>query len=275
MIAAELSEQFWWYVARSSGFVSWGTVTLAVVWGLALSTRLMGKKATPAWLLDAHRFLGALSLIFIAVHLVALVLDSYVHFGLAELFVPMASEWQPGAVAWGVVGFYLLVAIQLTSWTMDRIPRRLWRWVHFSSFALYVFSTVHAIEAGTDVTNPVFRYAALASVQLVLFLVGVRVLTARQLKRARRDRGEGASVDDQRAARLAALAERRAAAASAAPALSDGPAGSENSGAPFGGTTTATAGGPVETAMPSAISPEVAERLARLRERRNGVGARQ
>ena len=193
MIAAtELNEQLWWYVARSSGFVSWAAVTLSVLWGLALSTKLMGKKAPPTGLLDVHRFLGALSVIFIGVHLAALVGDSYVYFGWKELFVPMASTWQPGAVAWGIVGFYLLIAVQVTSMVMHRIPRRLWRWIHFTSFAVYGLSTVHVIEAGTDVTNPVFRYSALASVQLVIFMVGVRLVTTRRLKRALREQAASA-----------------------------------------------------------------------------------
>ena len=74
-------------------------------------------------MLDLHKFLGTLSLVFVAVHLGALWADNYVHFGASELFVPMASTWRPGAVAWGIVAMYLLVAIQLTSWAMRRLPR--------------------------------------------------------------------------------------------------------------------------------------------------------
>ena len=44
--------------------------------------------------------------------------------GPAELFVPLASAWKPGAVAWGVVALYLLLAIEITSLLQRRIPRR-------------------------------------------------------------------------------------------------------------------------------------------------------
>jgi predicted ferric reductase len=220
MIVAELNPQLWWYVSRSAGFVSWAAVTLSVLWGLALSIKLMGKTATPAWLLDVHRFLGAFSVIFIGVHLIGLVGDDYVYFSWAELFVPMASTWQPGAVAWGIVGFYFLIAVQITSLVMNRIPRKLWRWVHFTSFAVYVTATVHAIESGTDVTNPIYRWTALASVQLVFFMLGVRLVTTRRLKRSLRKAavatgsagssgGSPVSADATRVERLAALRERR------------------------------------------------------------------
>ena len=54
----------------------------------------------------------------------------------------MFSRYRPGAVAWGVVGFYLLVAIEITSFARHRLPRRLWRATHYLSFPLFPASTV-------------------------------------------------------------------------------------------------------------------------------------
>jgi DMSO/TMAO reductase YedYZ heme-binding membrane subunit len=97
-----------------------------------------------------HRFLGALAVIFTLVHVGAILADSYTHFGLADVLVPLATSWHPVAVAWGIVAFYLLLAVELTSLFRGRIGRRWWRRVHFGSFALFVFGTVHAVTAGTD-----------------------------------------------------------------------------------------------------------------------------
>ncbi len=213
---AELNPQVWWYVARSSGFVAWGTVTLSVLWGLLLSTRLMGRVTPASWLLEVHRFLGALSATFVAVHLLGLWLDDYVPFGWGALFIPGRSEWNPEPVAWGVVAMYLIVAIEITSFLMHRIPRRVWRFVHFGSFGVYVLTTVHAVRGGTDRANPIFRWSAVASVNLVLFLVVVRVLSTRRLKRALRAEGFVSSVDDARAARFAELRRNMAAGRGAA-----------------------------------------------------------
>jgi hypothetical protein len=96
--------QLWWYVARAGGLLSWALLAGAVLWGLALSSRAFGKRPRPAWLLDLHRYLGGLALVFLGVHVVAIVLDGYVHFGLSQVLVPFASTWHPGAVAWGIVG---------------------------------------------------------------------------------------------------------------------------------------------------------------------------
>ena len=175
-----MNPQVMWFVSRSSGIIAWGLVTLSVCWGLFVSTKAVAKASSPAWLLDFHRYVGGLSVLFTAVHLGGLVGDNYVYFGWAELFVPMASDWQPGAVAFGIVAFYLLITIELTSLAMKRMPRRLWRWVHRSSFILYFVATYHAIAAGTDSGNLWFRMAALASVTIVACRPVVLILAARK-----------------------------------------------------------------------------------------------
>jgi DMSO/TMAO reductase YedYZ heme-binding membrane subunit len=139
-----------WVVARTGGLVAWALATASVVWGLALSTKLARRKPWPAWLLDMHRFLGALAVVFTLVHVGAIYLDTYTHFGVADVLVPFATTWHPTAVAWGIVAFYVMLAVELTSLVRSRIGRTWWRRIHFLSFALFVFATVHAVMAGTD-----------------------------------------------------------------------------------------------------------------------------
>ncbi|MGZ6980240.1 MAG: ferric reductase-like transmembrane domain-containing protein, partial [Acidimicrobiia bacterium] len=160
-----MSSQFWWYTARAGGLVSWALATASVVWGLLLSGRIT-RKPKPAWVLDLHRFLGALTVVFVGIHVLAIWLDSYVQFGPSELFIPFASTWKPVAVAWGVVALYLLLAIEITSLLQRRIPRRVWRAVHLSSFGLFVFATVHALTAGTDSGSKATVYFAIGSTLL-------------------------------------------------------------------------------------------------------------
>jgi predicted ferric reductase len=168
--------QTWWYVARSTGIVAWSLLTLSMTWGLMLRTRILNGRPTPRWLLDLHRFLGGLSIVFVALHLAGLVADNYVHFGPAELLVPFASSWRPAPVALGVVALYLLTAVEVTSLLMRHLPRRWWRAVHMSSFATFMFSTLHTVTAGSDAQNSVLILAVNVAVAAVLFLILVRVL---------------------------------------------------------------------------------------------------
>ena len=155
-------------------------------WGLFTSTRAASRAAKPAAVLDLHRYLGALSVVFTAVHIGALVADSYVDFGWREVLVPFASEWRPGAVALGVVATYLLVAIELTSLAQRHLPRRVWLAFHRLSFPLYLLATVHGVEAGTDATNELFRLAMLASASVVAMLTMLAILAHRRVPEARR-----------------------------------------------------------------------------------------
>ncbi len=175
-----MNEQIWWFAARSGGIVAWVLVTLSVCWGLFLSTKAAAKASQPAKLLDLHRFLGGLSVTFTGVHIVGLVGDSYVQFGWLDILVPWASEWKPTAVAWGVIAFWLLIAVELTSLFMKKMPRAVWRQVHRASFGLYIFATVHGIQAGSDTLNDWYRMAMLASINVVAFLTVLLVLAHRK-----------------------------------------------------------------------------------------------
>jgi DMSO/TMAO reductase YedYZ heme-binding membrane subunit len=139
-----------WLIARSSGIVAWALIVASAAWGLLLATRVLGRKASPAWLLSLHRFLGALAVVFTVVHVVAIVADSYVDFGIADVLIPFAASWEPFAVALGIVGMYLLAAVQVTSLLRKRMSQRVWRRVHLLSYLLFATTTVHALLAGTD-----------------------------------------------------------------------------------------------------------------------------
>lgn len=203
MLATLADNKLWWYVSRSAGMVAWAVCTASILWGLALSTRLVRRRGAPAWLLDLHRFLGILSLVFTAVHMVALWVHSVWEFkefpfGPRQLLLPWASLYKPGPVAWGIVAFYLLVAVQISSWLMKRIRRRLWHTIHLSSFGMFVFATIHSFTAGTDRNNRLVQWVALTGGALVLFLVTFRLLAPKKAQlaeeRAARERAKGAAT---------------------------------------------------------------------------------
>jgi hypothetical protein len=193
-----LHPQLWWWIARSTGIVAWASATAAVAWGLVVSGRLVRRRRLPAWLLDLHRYLGTLTLAFVVLHLAALAADGYTHFGARELLVPMASTWRPRAVTWGIVALYGLVVIQVTSWGMRFLPRRVWHGIHCSSFLVFVAATVHGALAGADRDNPLVQALAVAGTTLVVTLVLLRMLTARA------DEKPPSGRTGDRAARLAA-----------------------------------------------------------------------
>jgi predicted ferric reductase len=168
--------QLWWQVARAGGLVAYGLLAASTIWGLAVSTRLLGRWPAPGWTLDLHRYLGGLALAFTGIHLTALLLDTYIQFDLLDMLVPFAAAWRPGAVAWGVVALYLLIAVQATSLARRRLPHRLWRRIHLAAFPLLVAATAHLLIAGSDRTNPVVLTILTATAAATIFLLLFRLL---------------------------------------------------------------------------------------------------
>lgn len=173
-------DKVWWYATRSAGVVAWVLLTISVLWGLALSTKVFGKRPRPNWLLDLHRFVGGLAVVFTAVHVVAIVLDSFVDFSVLNVLVPFTGTWHPGAVAWGIVAFYALVAVEVTSLLRARVSKRLWRATHYLSFPLFALATVHALTAGTDRHTLPLRALLAAGVLAVVVLTAIRMWQADQ-----------------------------------------------------------------------------------------------
>ncbi len=42
-----MTSHTWWYMARSGGIVAWALLAVSMFWGVALSSRFLGKKPKP------------------------------------------------------------------------------------------------------------------------------------------------------------------------------------------------------------------------------------
>ncbi len=104
-----------WDVARAGGFTAYVLLTLAVVVGLALSTQIQSPSRWPRLLnSELHNFLTLLSTIFLGVHVLAVWIDPFTHFGWKEILIPLASHYRPEWMALGHVltlGIFALAAL--------------------------------------------------------------------------------------------------------------------------------------------------------------------
>ena len=72
---------------------------------------------------------------------------------------------------------------------MKKMPRRLWHYIHLTSYMLFLIATVHGVQAGTDRKNLFFIIIAAGGASVVLFASSARALQARHkhLTRAEKD----------------------------------------------------------------------------------------
>jgi predicted ferric reductase len=139
-----------WYVARSSGIVAFVLLTLAVAAGLVLA----GRAKLPLWprfaVEDVHRFLGLLTGTFIWIHVLALFVDAYLPFSLAQLAIPLDSPYRPLPTAMGIVAAELLLALGLTNKYRTHLSYRFWRRAHYLNFVVWIFALAHGLFGGSD-----------------------------------------------------------------------------------------------------------------------------
>jgi DMSO/TMAO reductase YedYZ heme-binding membrane subunit len=165
----------WWYIARASGIVAWLTLTASILWGIVLSTRAFPKHRRPAWLLDLHRWLGVLTLALVALHIGAILADSYTPIVLVDVMVPFTSPWRPLAVALGVISTWALVTVHVTSLAMRRMPRRTWHAIHLASYGTFVLGTLHAVLAGSDRASVLYQSTGLVALVVTGWAAGYRL----------------------------------------------------------------------------------------------------
>ena len=142
-----------WLGIRASGVTAWGLLTAVVVWGILLKTQVLGRLAPPMRLLDLHRWLGAIALAFLALHLGLLLIDPAVHFTVAQILVPGLAPWQTTAVALGSIAFWLLIPVSFLGRLRARLGRAGNRWfsrAHLLAYAAWPLATAHYVLAGTD-----------------------------------------------------------------------------------------------------------------------------
>jgi hypothetical protein len=81
-------------------------------------------------------------------------------------------------VGLGQIGLYGLAAIGLSFYVKGWIGRRLWRAVHFLSFAVFLLALLHGIASGGDSGSAWARSMYWVSGASVLFLTIYRVLVS-------------------------------------------------------------------------------------------------
>ena len=168
-----------WMVIRGSGIVAFALLSASSIWGLLVSTRVLGRavKAKPVtWF---HESLGLGALIATIVHMVALTMDQYIEFGWADVLVPGMASWNSMAVSFGVMAFYGLAIVSLSFYAKGVIGQRAWRTIHFLAFGTFLAALVHGIMAGTDSGHPVVVALYFGSALLIVALVAIRVIQQR------------------------------------------------------------------------------------------------
>jgi len=145
-------DTFIWYTTRAAGLTAYLLLFGVVALGIELSRRRRG------WWRGAvahhlHTALTWVMLAFLGLHVLILLGDGFIHFGLADIFIPFHAAYEPRWTGVGVIALYAALLVAL-SFPLRRWRYGLWRGLHLLRFPAFAGATVHGIMAGTDGREP-------------------------------------------------------------------------------------------------------------------------
>jgi sulfoxide reductase heme-binding subunit YedZ len=168
-----------WYLTRATGVTALVMLTVVVALGVANVSRI-SSEYWPRFLTDGlHRAASLLAVVFLALHILTTVLDTYVPIGLFDAVIPLHSSYRPVWLGLGAAAFDLLLAVFITSLLRYRIGAGTWRAVHWLAYACWPLAVVHGLGTGTDVNRMWMLLIDAASVLTVLAAVSARLTLTR------------------------------------------------------------------------------------------------
>jgi predicted ferric reductase len=185
-----MTNQIWWNLTRASANIAMVLILLTVFWGVLLATRVLKPNDRPAWLRDIHTWMGGLALIFTIIHMLTLIADSYISFTFVSVLVPFVSKWKPLPVSAGILGFYILAAVQITSLMMRKMSRSTWRRIHLLSYVQFVLVMAHTLTAGSDVGKAWYAGITVAISMVGAAICGIRLIFGKFSPAAARAKAE-------------------------------------------------------------------------------------
>jgi methionine sulfoxide reductase heme-binding subunit len=173
-ILASSGPSLYWYLTRSTGAVAFLLLSVALALGVA-DVRRFSTPSWPRFVLDAlHRNASLLALVFLVLHILTAVLDSFASISLLDAFVPFVGSYRPFWLGLGAVAFDLLLAVIITSVLRQRVGQRIWRATHWLVYACWPIALLHTLGTGSDVKSVWLLVLLGVCLALVLGAVFVR-----------------------------------------------------------------------------------------------------
>ena len=139
-----------WYVTRATGLVSLILFTATMVLGITTTTRAKTRNWPGFAHQELHRRVSMMAVVFLALHVLTSVLDTYVKISWVAVVVPFASSYGRFWVGVGAIAFDLMIAVLVTSLLRARIRPGAWRAVHWLAYLSWPVALAHTFGMGTD-----------------------------------------------------------------------------------------------------------------------------
>ncbi|MFN8376453.1 MAG: ferric reductase-like transmembrane domain-containing protein [Anaerolineae bacterium] len=167
-----------WYLERSAGITAYSLLLISVVWGIAVTSRVVKDWSPGVLSMLLHSTISWLAVVFSLTHALLLLLDKYVPYTLADILIPFTGPYRPLAVGLGTLAFWIGLIVAASFSIKKRLGQRAWKALHLTSYVAFGLVTAHALLAGTDAAHIGFQILLALGVLLVIALLAYRVRKA-------------------------------------------------------------------------------------------------
>jgi sulfoxide reductase heme-binding subunit YedZ len=175
-LAAAAGPSVYWYLTRSTGAMALLLLTGAVALGV-VDVRRWSTPRWPRFLVDSlHRNVSLLAMVFLGLHILTSVLDSFAPISLIDAFVPFVGSYRPFWLGLGAIAWDLLLAVTITSLLRQRMGYASWRAILWLTYASWPIALLHGFGTGSDVKSTWLLALSVACLIVVLAAVFARVL---------------------------------------------------------------------------------------------------
>ncbi len=145
-----MNSTFLWYTTRATGIVALILLTLTMVLGLVTTSRPRARHWPGFAQQEMHRRISIIAVVFLAIHVVTSILDTYVHIGWFAIVVPFTSSYSRFWVGLGTIALDLMVAVFVSSLLRSHLKPDTWRAIHWLAYASWPVALIHTFGMGTD-----------------------------------------------------------------------------------------------------------------------------
>jgi methionine sulfoxide reductase heme-binding subunit len=139
-----------WYATRATGLMALVLLTATMVLGLTTTTRARARNWPGFAQQEMHRRISILAVVFLALHVLTSVLDTYVHIGWAAIVIPFTSGYSRFWVGVGAIALDLMIAVFVSSLLRARLRPGTWRAIHWLAYLSWPVALAHTFGMGTD-----------------------------------------------------------------------------------------------------------------------------
>jgi len=176
-----------WYVARAAGLIGYVFLWLTMFLGLSIRNPFLKKIIEPIYSFDFHCFAAGSAVFWALIHGTSLLFDKSVGFSVQDIAIPFFYQYtviNVNYLALGIMAFYMMAVMTITSYLRQHISHWVWRALHFLNPLAFIFTIVHGYYIGTDMKNFYIggTFLALSFALLGIYLLSIIALIWNKLR---------------------------------------------------------------------------------------------